>query len=88
MEDSSLAPIALLIDSLRSQDAAQRLSSVKRLKTIAVALGGCGGRQRGCLGTAAGARAPARPTRVAILLLCRRGAHAAGADPVCERERG
>lgn len=38
MEDS-LAPIALLIDSLRSQDAAQRLSSVKRLKTIGIALG-------------------------------------------------
>ena len=39
-EDSSLAPIALLIDSLRSQDAAQRLASVKRLKTISIALGG------------------------------------------------
>ena len=38
--DNSLAPIALLIDSLRSQDAAQRLSSVKRLKTISIALGG------------------------------------------------
>ena len=40
--DSSLAPIALLIDSLRSQDAAQRLSSVKRLKTISIALGAQG----------------------------------------------
>lgn len=39
MEDSTLAPIALLIDSLRSQDAAQRLASVKKLSTIALALG-------------------------------------------------
>ena len=39
MEDSTLAPIALLIDSLRSQDAAQRLTSVKKLSTIALALG-------------------------------------------------
>lgn len=41
MEDSTLAPIALLIDSLRSQDAAQRLASVKKLSTIALALGEC-----------------------------------------------
>lgn len=41
MEDPTLAPIALLIDSLRSQDAAQRLASVKKLSTIALALGGC-----------------------------------------------
>lgn len=41
MEDPTLAPIALLIDSLRSQDAAQRLASVKKLSTIGLALGEC-----------------------------------------------
>ena len=37
--DAALAPIALLIDSLRSADPTSRLASVKRLSTIAVALG-------------------------------------------------
>ena len=55
--ESSLAPIALLIDSLRSQDAAQRLTSVKKLSTIALALGERGWRVGG--GEARGPGGPA-----------------------------
>lgn len=40
MDDATtLAPIAVLIDSLRAQDAALRLQSVKKLSTISLALG-------------------------------------------------
>jgi serine/threonine-protein phosphatase 2A regulatory subunit A len=37
--EESLAPIALLIDSLRAADAAQRLESCRKLTVIAKALG-------------------------------------------------
>eukprot|EP00191_Tetraselmis_sp_GSL018_P000805 CAMPEP_0177605368 /NCGR_PEP_ID=MMETSP0419_2-20121207/16662_1 /TAXON_ID=582737 /ORGANISM="Tetraselmis sp., Strain GSL018" /LENGTH=124 /DNA_ID=CAMNT_0019099509 /DNA_START=200 /DNA_END=570 /DNA_ORIENTATION=+ len=37
--DGSLYPIAILIDELKNEDVALRLNSIKRLSTIALALG-------------------------------------------------
>lgn len=37
--DQSLAPIAILIDELKSEDVQLRLNSMRRLSTIAKALG-------------------------------------------------
>ena len=38
-EDDSLYPIAVLIDELRNEDTQLRLNSIKKLSTIALALG-------------------------------------------------
>ena len=38
-EDDSLYPIAVLIDELRNEDVQLRLNSIKKLSTIALALG-------------------------------------------------
>lgn len=39
MEDQDLYPIAVLIDELKHDDVAVRLAAIKRLSTIALALG-------------------------------------------------
>lgn len=38
-DDSSLYPIAVLIDELRNEDVQLRLNSIRKLSTIALALG-------------------------------------------------
>ena len=38
-EDDTLYPIAVLIDELRNEDVQLRLNSIKKLSTIALALG-------------------------------------------------
>ena len=39
MDSSSLYPVAVLIDELKNEDIQLRLNSIRRLSTIAVALG-------------------------------------------------
>ena len=96
--DDSLAPIALLIDSLRSQDPSQRLTSVKKLAVISKALGKAPRSPAATTATNTGVdHAPARrplpaaarpppppPTHTPALPASRRGAHAQGADPFCQ----